>query len=126
VHTVVGVALAITPWRTEGGPTDPVVSAIHTSGHCKREAQVITDALRHSATRVNVNGDANLDKVGASDGPAGCRRCRAFVAVDVGSGPTYSAALDASAVPPSVMRAEVVEDAEQLRTTVVRWLGKQS
>jgi hypothetical protein len=39
---VASVALAISPWTTDGGrQPDPVVSAIHTSGHCKREAQLI-------------------------------------------------------------------------------------
>jgi hypothetical protein len=107
VVAVLGSALALSPLRTHRGPSDPVVSAIHTSGHCEREAQLVTDALRNSPARVDVDGDGRLDEVAvATDSRAG-RRCRAFVAVDVRFGATYSIALDASTAPPRGMDAEI-------------------
>src|SRR4051794_6221150 len=96
------VALALTP----SAPSAPsrshsvaVESGLHTSGHCRREAQLVTDALRRSSTKVDVDGDSRLDRVAVATDPRARRTCRAFVAVDLQRGSAYSATLDRSAVP---------------------------
>lgn len=101
------VALALTPTSASGQPGGAVGSRIHTSGRCAHEAQLVTDALRHSSTRADVDGDGRLDTVAVATDQDARRRCRAFVAVDLRRGPAYSTRLHRSAVPPRPMVAEL-------------------
>jgi hypothetical protein len=103
----VATALALTPTGASRESGDAVEMTMHTSGQCRHEAQLVTDALQRSATHADIDGDGRLDAVAVVTDENAGRRCRGFAAVDLRRGPTYSTALDRSAVPPRGMVAEL-------------------
>ena len=78
-----------------------------TSGDCPREQAVVRRALERSTLRVDVDGDGRLDRVAVATDQSAGRRCRAYVAVRVQGGSTYSTHLFPGAVPPKLFRAGV-------------------
>ncbi len=79
-----------------------------TSGACPREEAVVRRALDRSHLRVDVSGDGRLDKVAVASRPDAAKPCRAFVAVRVQGGSTYSTHLIPNAAPIKGLRAQIV------------------
>src|SRR3712207_4012654 len=100
------VALALTPTSASGTPGDADEGTLRTSGLCRHEAELVTDALKRSSTQVDIDGDGRLDAVGVATDESAGPRCRAFGAVDLLRGPAYSTALDRPAVAPRGAVAE--------------------
>lgn len=101
--TVVVAAVTV---PVTAGPATAVDTAIAVA--CPRQHELARQALERSQLRVDVDGDGRLDRVATTTDAAADRSCRAFVAVHVRGGRTYSAALAPSAVPVPGFRATVV------------------
>jgi hypothetical protein len=103
--TVVVLAVLLSPGdtsRTQGPPATrqgPSVHRVMTSGHCPREAAVVTAGLDRSTRQVDVDGDGTLDVVALAQDRQAPAQCRAFAAVRTADGAVYSAAFDRSALP---------------------------
>jgi hypothetical protein len=86
--------------REPAPPASGRTDRVETSGTCRREAQVVTEALAGKVQRADLDGDRTPDDVVlAVDDKAG-PECRAFVGVRTADGTTYSTPFAASAVPP--------------------------
>lgn len=87
---------------------DPAARTIITGTTCAGEAKLIKTALDDDWRRADVDGDGRLDRVAVATDHALGRACRAFVGVRTAAGTTSGTALDATAVPPRRMAAEVI------------------
>ena len=99
--------------RTDTLPAPPAetVSApsVVTGSACPREEELVTAAFDKGSVSGDVDGDGRADLVAVAADDGAPRDCRAFVGVRLASSSTtYSTALDASAVPPAGMTAEVI------------------
>jgi len=107
VATVIGglTYLSLRPNEDTPPASSPTVV---TGSSCDREAELVAAALSVSWVPADVDGDGVPDRVAtAVDGEA-APNCRAFVGVRTGSGTTYSTALEAPAVPPPGVNADVI------------------
>ena len=86
--------------RHEAPPAAGRQDRVQTSSGCPREGRLATDALAGKVQSVDVDGDGAPDDVALAVDDNARAACRAFVAVRTAAGATYSAAFDASAVPP--------------------------
>lgn len=89
------------------GSTVPTAEFV-TSGDCPREHSLVRRALERSPLRADVSGDGRLDRVAVATDEDAPKRCRAFVAVRVRGGPTFSTHLYPGAVPLTGLRAKVI------------------
>lgn len=87
---------------TAGAPPEVV-----TSGDCANERALVLPALRASRVRTDVSGDGRLDTVAVASQPRAAKPCRAFVAVRVSGGSTYSTHLFGRAAPIKGLEAEL-------------------
>jgi hypothetical protein len=80
--------------------TPPVApDRVETSGSCRREARLVTQALTGEVRRADIDGDGAADDVAVAVDDRGRQACRGFVGVRTAAGTTYSAAFDPSALP---------------------------
>jgi len=91
-----------------GTPGSPRTSALFTSGTCEHEAALITAALDTDWVPADVDGDGATDRVATATDHGAAPRCRAFVGVRTADGTSYSTVLEAPAVPPPGMQAELI------------------
>ncbi|HSE09364.1 MAG TPA: hypothetical protein VLB29_11925 [Nocardioidaceae bacterium] len=78
---------------------DPETADVVTSGECANEEALVRRALDSSRLRADVDGDGLPDTVAVAAQPDAAEPCRAFVAVRVRGGSTYSTHLIAEAAP---------------------------
>jgi len=82
--------------------------AVVTGSSCEREAELVAAALDEGWVTADVDGDGAADRIVTAVDAEAAPSCRAFVGVRTASGPTYSAALAAPAVPPPGVDADVI------------------
>lgn len=91
-----------------GTPAEPETPEVVTSGECPDEEALVRRALDSSRLGADVDGDGRLDRVVAVSDPDADEPCRAFVAVRLQAGATYSTHLIPQAAPLAELPAEVV------------------
>ena len=104
VMTLVGCGPAV---QTASRASDPAIRVV-TSGSCPREQALVRRALDRSTIRADVNGDGRIDRVAVAWDFGAPKPCRAFVAVRVQGGATYSTHLIPNAAPIKGLQPEVV------------------